>query len=82
MSLEDQHTDLKSLRAVTGKTADWDVLAKDLVAFANGEGGRLPIRFEVQRSRLKRALAELVLDAVVVIEGEHSGARYRLKEAL
>lgn len=24
MSLEDQHTDCKSLRAVPGRTADWD----------------------------------------------------------
>jgi ATP-dependent DNA helicase RecG len=29
MTLEDQHADRKSLRTVTGKTADWDALAKD-----------------------------------------------------
>jgi len=38
MTLEDQHTDLKSLRTVTGCTADWDALAKDCVCFANGAG--------------------------------------------
>ena len=39
MTLEDQHTDRKSLRTITGKTADWDSLAKDCVCFANGAGG-------------------------------------------
>lgn len=46
MTLEDQHTDLKSLRTVTGKTADWESLAKDCVCFANGAGGRLLIGIE------------------------------------
>lgn len=38
MTLEDQHADLKSLRTVTGRTADWDALAKDCVCFADGAG--------------------------------------------
>lgn len=46
MTLEDQHTDLKSLRTVIGKTADWESLAKDAVCFANGAGGRLLIGIE------------------------------------
>lgn len=46
MSLEDRHTDRKSLRTVTGKTAHWDELAKDAVCFANGAGGRLLIGIE------------------------------------
>ncbi|MBK8119466.1 MAG: putative DNA binding domain-containing protein [Sulfuritalea sp.] len=46
MTLEDQHTDRKSLRTITGKTADWDSLAKDCVCFANGAGGRLLIGIE------------------------------------
>jgi len=46
MSLEDQHTDRKSLRTVTGKAADWDALAKDCVCFANSAGGRLLIGIE------------------------------------
>ena len=46
MTLEDQHTDRKSLRTVTGKTADWDALAKDCVCFANGAGGCLLIGME------------------------------------
>ncbi|MFI8607527.1 helix-turn-helix domain-containing protein [Pseudomonas sp. NPDC077649] len=43
MSLEGQLLDRKSLRSVTGKTADWPELAKDCVAFANALGGRLLI---------------------------------------
>lgn len=46
MSLEDQHTDRKSLRTVSGKTADWAALAQDAVCFANGAGGRLLIGIE------------------------------------
>ena len=46
MTLEDQHTDRKSLRTVIGKTADWEALAKDCVCFANGAGGRLLIGME------------------------------------
>lgn len=46
MSFEDQHTDRKSLRAVTGRTADWDDLARACVCFANGAGGRLLVGIE------------------------------------
>ncbi len=46
MSLENQTTDCKSLRTVTGKTADWDEVAKDCVCFANGQGGQLLIGIE------------------------------------
>lgn len=46
MSLEGQLVDKKSLRAVTGKTADWQELAKDCIAFANAQGGRLLIGVE------------------------------------
>ncbi|WP_235578338.1 helix-turn-helix domain-containing protein [Pseudorhodoferax sp. Leaf267] len=46
MTLEDQHTDRKSLRTVSGKTADWAALAQDAVCFANGAGGRLLIGIE------------------------------------
>jgi ATP-dependent DNA helicase RecG len=41
MSLEDQTTDCKSLRTITGKAPAWDEIAKDCVCFANGQGGRL-----------------------------------------
>lgn len=46
MSQEGQLLDNKSLRSVTGKTADWNELAKDCVAFANATGGRLLIGIE------------------------------------
>lgn len=46
MSLEGQLSDKKSLRTVTGKTADFTELAKDCVAFANAQGGRLLIGIE------------------------------------
>lgn len=46
MSLEGQLRDQKSLRAVTGKTANWSELAKDCVAFANATGGELLLGIE------------------------------------
>ncbi|MES2264541.1 MAG: ATP-binding protein [Pseudomonadota bacterium] len=46
MSQEGQLLDKKSLRSVTGKTANWSELAKDCIAFANASGGRLLIGIE------------------------------------
>ena len=46
MRLEDQHTERKSLRAIVGRSADWDDVARACVGFANGEGGRLLIGIE------------------------------------
>jgi len=46
VTLEDQNTDRKSLRAVTGRTADWDDVARACVCFANGSGGRMLIGIE------------------------------------
>lgn len=46
MSLEGQLLDQKSLRAVTGKSADWNEIAKDCIAFANATGGRLLLGIE------------------------------------
>jgi len=43
---EGQHLDRKSLRTVTGRTADFAELAKDCVCFANGSGGQLLIGIE------------------------------------
>ena len=42
-SAECQHLDRKSLRTVTGKTANFSELARDCVCFANGSGGQLLI---------------------------------------
>lgn len=46
MSLEGQISDKKSLRSVTGKSSDFPEIAKDCVAFANAQGGRLLIGIE------------------------------------
>ena len=46
MSLEGQLLDQKSLRSVTGKTANWNEIAKDCIAFANATGGRLLLGIE------------------------------------
>ena len=46
MSLEGQNMDRKSLRSLKGRTADWNEIAKDCVAFANARGGRLLIGIE------------------------------------
>ena len=43
---ESQTYDRKSIRTVTGKTADFDEIAKDCVAFANRDGGHLDIGIE------------------------------------
>lgn len=43
---EGQNCDLKSLRIVTGKSADWNELAKDCVCFANAKGGRIILGIE------------------------------------
>lgn len=50
MNHEGQTSDKKSLRAVTGKTADFPELAKDCVAFANAQGGQLLIGIEDKAS--------------------------------
>lgn len=43
---ENSEYDQKSLRLIKGNTADWDELAKDCVAFANGKGGHIYIGIE------------------------------------
>jgi ATP-dependent DNA helicase RecG len=45
-SRESHHLDHKSLRKVTGATADFSELAQDCVCFANGAGGMLLIGIE------------------------------------
>lgn len=56
MPREDQHTDLKSLRTITAKNAEWSSLAQDCVCFANSAGGRLlmDIRDHGPNSTLKK----------------------------
>jgi ATP-dependent DNA helicase RecG len=46
LSHEGQLLDTKSLRSVIGKSADWNELVKDCIAFANATGGRLLLGIE------------------------------------
>ena len=87
MTLEDQHTDRKSLRTVTGRTADWDDLARACVCFANGAGGKLQIGIEDGETqpppgqlvpvelldRLRKRIAELTVN-VQALPTVNSGA--------
>lgn len=80
MSQEGQLLDKKSLRAVSGKTADWDELVKDCVAFANATGGHLLIGIENDQDlppasqqipvgmpdKLRRKLAERTVNVVAL----------------
>jgi ATP-dependent DNA helicase RecG len=80
VSQEGQLLDKKSLRAVSGKTADWVELAKDCVAFANATGGHLLIGIEDDQNdppasqripvglsdTLRRRLAELTVNVVAL----------------
>jgi len=82
MSLEGQGIDQKSLRVITGKTADWPELAKDCVAFANAQGGRLLIGIEDGESeppaeqrvpvelseKVRTRIGELTVNVVVVVQ--------------
>lgn len=82
MNLEGQNSDKKSLRVITGKTADWPELAKDCVAFANAQGGRLQIGIEDGESeppagqripaelieKVRARIGELTVNVVVVVQ--------------
>ncbi len=86
MTLEDQHTDRKSLRTITGKSADWEALAKDCVCFANSAGGRLLIGIEDGEElppagqvvppelldRLRKRIGELTVNVQALPSLQHS----------
>ncbi len=67
---ENQTHDKKSLRAVSGKTADFDEIAKDCVAFANRDGGHLSIGIEdnqelpPDKQRVSETLKETVVKRI------------------
>ncbi len=58
-----------------------ELVREDLRRYPGSKIGDISVRIgpEVNRSQLKRALAELVATAAVVMEGQRNGARYRLK---
>jgi ATP-dependent DNA helicase RecG len=82
MSLEGQLLDRKSLRAISGRTANWDEIAKDCIAFANATGGRLQIGIENDQSHppagqqippelpdiLRRRISEKTVNIVVPVD--------------
>jgi ATP-dependent DNA helicase RecG len=86
MSLEGQSLDYKSLLAVTGKTADWGELAKDCVAFANAQGGRLLIGIEDGETeppaaqiipaglleQIQRRISEITVNIVLAVQTQKS----------
>ena len=92
LSQEGQLLDKKSLRVVTGKSADWNELAKDSVAFANATGGRLLIGIEDAAAGppvrqvlpadlpdlVRRRLSELTVNVVALPEARtaENGAQY------
>ena len=92
MSGEDQFLDWKSLRTVTGRTADWKELAGDCVCFANGRGGSILIGIEdgalkplggqvIPRDlsgKIKKRIGELTVNVTVAteIKTASNGAEY------
>lgn len=84
MSLEGQDWDRKSLRAIEGQTANWDEIAKDCVAFANAQGGRLLFGIENTKQtppadqrirdelieRVRRRIGELTVNVTVAVQRE------------
>lgn len=92
MSLEGQLRDQKSLRAVTGKAADWHEIAKDCIAFANASGGLLLLGIEDGQTEppadqripadlpdtLRRKLAERTVNVTVLpdVVTAPSGGQY------
>ncbi|MFZ2358084.1 MAG: ATP-binding protein [Anaerolineae bacterium] len=86
MSIEGQDWDRKSLRFVEGRSANWDEVAKDCVAFANAQGGGLLIGIEDdawappagQRiadeliERVRRRIGELTVNVTCAVQRELS----------
>jgi ATP-dependent DNA helicase RecG len=60
-----------------------ELIREDLRRYPGSKIGEISERIgaEVNRSQLKRALAELVALAAVVMEGHRNGARYKLNGA-
>ncbi len=81
MNTEGQLLDKKSVRTISGKTADWPEIAKDSVAFANARGGHIHIGIENSDelppigqmiaedllTQLQKRIAELTVNVTVVV---------------
>lgn len=82
---EGQFFDRKSLRVVTGRTADFAALAQDCVCFANGAGGQIALGIEDDATdppaeqrvnadllgQIRRRIGELTVNVQVVPEIQH-----------
>lgn len=82
MNREGQNLEYKSLRVAAGSTANWDELAKDCVAFANAQGGRMIIGIEDGNQdppagqqvpielieRVRRRIGELTANVTIVVQ--------------
>ena len=89
---ESQHLDRKSLRKVTGSTADFGELARDCVCFANSAGGTLIIGIEDDEGapsagqrvdpalldRIRKRIGELTVNVQVVpeLQRHENGGEY------
>ena len=89
---EGRHLDRKSLRVVTGRSADFVALAQDCVCFANSAGGQLLVGIEDDSDhppadqridpslldRLRRRIGELTVNVQVVpeIRRHENGGEY------
>jgi ATP-dependent DNA helicase RecG len=79
---EDQNIEKKSLRIITGKSADWKELAKDAVCFANARGGKIIIGIEndqtlppsdqiidpILTEKVRKRIAELAINVSTIAE--------------
>jgi ATP-dependent DNA helicase RecG len=82
---EGQFFDRKSLRVVTGRTADFAALAQDCVCFANGAGGQIALGIEDEATdppagqrldadllgKIRQRIGELTVNVQVVPEIQH-----------
>lgn len=91
-SPESEHLDRKSLRKVTGSTADFSELAQDCVGFANGAGGTLLVGIEddaeappadqridpLLLDRIRKRVGELTVNVQVVpgLKRHENGGEY------
>ncbi|MBI5500472.1 MAG: putative DNA binding domain-containing protein [Deltaproteobacteria bacterium] len=89
---ETEQLDCKSLRLVTGRTADFDELARDCVCFANGSGGKIVLGVEDRHEhppadqrvdqalldRIRKRIGELTVNVQVLPEIHHdaNGGEY------
>ena len=82
MSMEGQDIERKSLRIISGRSTDWDEVARQCVCFANAQGGRLLIGIEDNAEhppqgqrvpvemveRVRRRIGELTVNVAAAVQ--------------